>query len=581
MSESHDFFALERRIQDRLVASLRREATPIMLARAPLPSRRPLVVLALLATLGLGIALFVVGLGRVASPVFRHPPATIAAHLAWLVVLGASLLVMRRKQRSARALPLPLGRFLFSSGVLDVTAEAIRFRPLVSYAVSPLASPKPTAGHVVTCKVGTETIRFEVAEAEISAVHAELEGHARALLEQATETIEAADPLHLPRYLSPIAPLAPYAFVPTFAERRPLFATLVWAAPLAGLLFVGREVVSDELAFRDARAHDDVGAYAAYAARGKAHVSAVRRTHLPRAALRQARAFGTVEAIESFRADFPATDIEGEVAEARGVAVRADLARAESKGELAALREHARRFPNEAKVERDAAIAAHYTRARTHALARVPAHDPSHLGAAIAALYRVPSAEPPSVRTEARADAGTGLDLAERAVTRTITWNGKKSLPTAFLTEKELASRANASATVTRDLLRATLESDAVPFGDASPEPSKGNQASRLVVTRRVDWSGRVFTAMKPRVAVAGINVSYEASLVLPSGAVAWTWKTSVSEGVNAAQIKKDGASDAMIEARLYGDMQDAADKTFQARLKGVLEAKSLHASKH
>jgi len=573
MSESHDFFKLERRIQDRLVASVRREASPVMLARAKLPSRGPLVASALVVALALGVTLVVVGLGQVPSPVFRHPPPVVLAHAAWLTALGVALLVLRRKRRSARALPFPLGRYLFSSGVLEVMPEALRFHPLEGHEVTPLAAP---TAYALTARVARGSFRFEVAEAEVHAVRAELEGYAAAKARGASDLIEEASPLHLPRYLSPIAPVAPYAFEPTFAERRPLLATLVWAAPFAGMLFMGREVASDELAFRDAKKRDNVSTYAAYVARGRAHVRAVERTFLPRAALRDAKAAGTVEAIEAFRAKHPTTDIEPEIAAARAQAVHDELGRAVGKGELAALGDHARRFPTEAKAERDAAIAVHFARERDRLLMGVPAHDPTKLGAALRALYQAPQTSPPPLTLEARSETGPGLELAERAVQRTITWNGKKSLPSAMLTEKVLTGRARAEGLVARDLLRRALESDALPFSDR--EPTKGTKGPRLVVTRRVDGSGRVFTSMKPRVAVAGLNVSYDVSLVLPSGATAWTWKTTVSEGVHAAQIKKEG--EGVLEERLYREMQDAADKTFAARLRAVLEPKGLHASR-
>ena len=80
MLERHDFFSLERPIQDRLVAVLRREARPALLAKEALPERGPLV-LAVLAALTVAVcAVGLAGLGDPSSPLFRHSPAALVLY---------------------------------------------------------------------------------------------------------------------------------------------------------------------------------------------------------------------------------------------------------------------------------------------------------------------------------------------------------------------------------------------------------------------------------------------------------------------------------------------------------------------
>jgi hypothetical protein len=91
----------------------------------------------------------------------------------------------------------------------------------------------------------------------------------------------------------------------------------------------------------------------------------------------------------------------------------------------------------------------------------------------------------------------------------------------------------------------------------ASPSSASAVQPrrARLVVARKVDWSGRVFTSLKPRVSVAGLNVAYDVSLVLPSGARPVVWRTQISTGVHAAQIKREPTGH--LEERLTREMED------------------------
>lgn len=562
MLERHDFFSLERRIQDRLVAVLRREARPALLAKEALPERGKVVLGVLAALTAIVSAVGLVGLGDLSSPLFRHSPAALGLYAAWLTAVGASVVVLRRRSRRQKAMPLPVGRYLLASGVLEVRAEGLTWARLDSAEV---------VGDTVVGRAGDRAFTFRLAASERDAV-------ARELAEVASGGPSSAEasPFELPRFGCPVAPLAPLRFEPSPFERFPVPLTLVWALPLAGLLFVGREVATDARAFHAARTRDDVGTYEAYLRRGKSHVAEVRDTLLPRAALRDAKAEGTVEAITRFRKAYPATNIEPEVAAARRAAVLEELARAVKKGDLASLRAHAAAYPSEAKAERDEAIARHVANERDRALHRLGGRDPLGLRAAIAGLH-VASTEPTLVVVEAVSEAGPGLSHAERAVQRTITFNGKRTLPSALLGKDELSSRATASSHAVRAALAPLLETDAVVVTDAPPSKPQGKPA-RLVVTRRVDWSGRVFTSLKPRLSVAGLNVSYDVSLVLPSGARPVVWRTQISTGVHAAQIKRDPTGH--LEERLTREMEDEADRVLVERLERALAKKVVQASR-
>ena len=160
---------------------------------------------------------------------------------------------------------------------------------------------------------------------------------------------------------------------------------------------------------------------------------------------------------------------------------------------------------------------------------------------------------------------------------RTITFNGKRTLPSVLLGKDELSSRASASSHAVRAALAPLLETDAVRITDGAPSAPQAKPA-RLVVTRRVDWSGRVFTSLKPRLSVAGLNVVYDVSLVLPSGARPVVWRTQISTGVHAAQIKREPTGH--LEERLTREMQDEADRVLVERLERALAKKVVQASR-
>ena len=165
MLERHDFFSLERRIQDRLVAVLRREARPALLAKEALPERGKVVLGVLAALTAVVCAIGLVGLGDLSSPLFRHSPAAIGLYAAWLTGVGASVVVLGLRARRRRAMPLPVGRYLLASGVLEVRATGLTWARLDSAEV---------VGDTVVGRAGDRAFTFRLAASERDAVAREL-----------------------------------------------------------------------------------------------------------------------------------------------------------------------------------------------------------------------------------------------------------------------------------------------------------------------------------------------------------------------------------------------------------------------
>jgi hypothetical protein len=249
---------------------------------------------------------------------------------------------------------------------------------------------------------------------------------------------------------------------------------------------------------------------------------------LPRAELRDARAEGSVEAIERYIAAHPSSKINGEVDAALQSALLAALNVAKAKGTLAALDEFASAHPRHEPVARELSQARHdvYRAAaqqvREHSVATGTHHaDPA---AFFSELVNYAEQHGPKVQIRFHGELGKSAKAADMSVRGGTYFAGNSSLPSRHFGEDETRRRdALAGALLVTELQR-LFAPEIVQFelGPDLPssEPGKPSalppiEAPTLFIRYRTELQGSV-TNTKPRGIFFGAGVFYETSFRIP-----------------------------------------------------------------
>jgi len=567
------FYSLPRTLQDRLRGAIVDGLAPAPLARQAGGPRRERLGFAITGGALLAVVvLFLVGYGSLTSSLSRHGLVALALFVALPAAAVFAYVEARKHLSTVASFPVPRGVYLFPSCVIDATTAELRVYPLVEGQLS-------GAGSAVTAAFPGRSFTF----AADATSPADLAGAAReaqsslsaALAANDQDRLTELDPLLEPRFSSPVGPGA------AFQLRIPAWERLGWAIGLGvgvvfgGTTFVMRNATSDALRFSRARRDDTAASYRSYLLYGTTHAREVERTLLPRAALREASARSTVEAIREFRATFPDTDIEPEVDEALHVAMLAELERAKAVGKLSALTAFAAAYPDHGLAkELGAAKHAIYMKERARITAALPASARAQTEPAITELLAAVERLGPTVEVRFRRRPGGRFGLADKTIAKTPTWNGPISYLTRYFDaahhkarEEELAKALVAGLASLFDpelvtVVASAAEPDTTRFEDPLPSVT----VPTLFVLHGADWSGHTYTSRKPRVTIMGLNFHFEGALVLPPGARKYDVKDKVWKGVTVPQIHASG-SEPGIEERLYGDMARGAYEAFQKRL--------------
>ena len=157
------------------------------------------------------------------------------------------------------------------------------------------------------------------------------------------------DPLAAPSVASPLTPdVARIRTAPAWEKWRFLIGAAAGGA-IGVALFFARDIGSDARCLAWAKAKNDVPSYEKYLSRGRRHTELVAKELLPRAALREAVAKGSVEAIDDFARAHPGTKVQGEIDAARNTAVLAELERAKKTATFASVLGFGEKYPDKRK----------------------------------------------------------------------------------------------------------------------------------------------------------------------------------------------------------------------------------------
>lgn len=572
---SVSFYSLSRVLQDRLKGSISDGFTPLPLARISGGPKKDALWLGVMGASILGVLLvFVVGYGSLSTGLSQHGPVAFALYVALLATAVFAFIASRKHLTEVKNFPIPRGVYLFPACVIDARSAELRVYPTAEAQVS-------GQGPTVTLKLAGATHTFTSPEGynlpELVATGQS--DSAAALASNDSAKLTELDPMHEPRFSSPVGPGAPHVSV------IPSWQKLGWAVGLGvGLVFSGavffmRNATSEGLLYSRAKAANTVEAYRSYLKYGKTHSREVARTLLPRAALKSASSVGTVESIRAFREAFPETDIENEYDEALHAAMTAELERAKAKGNLGALKEFSTKYPDHG-LAKDLAAAVHavYERELQRVVANVPDARRTEMEPVLTQLFAALEKGGPAVEVRYRRRPAPKLAGADKSIMKTITYNGPVALISRYFDVAHHKTRESALGKLMSEKLGSAFDPELVRVTESAAEADSGKAEDpfpkvtvpTLFLVHGGDWSGHTYTSRKPRVTIVGINFAFDAVLVLPADKRTFKTKHEIFKGVTVPQLQLRETGEGSIEERIYGQMSESAYDGFSKKVLGA-----------
>lgn len=527
-----DFYKLPRTIQDRFVGSVMSGFPPAPILSVKGGTSTRLVWLGVSA--GCFVALMVaarLGYGDLGSRLSLHRLEALLLYLALVFGIAFGLIQALARVVRERALPYAPGVYLFPSCVIDARTDCFRVhetRDLVQVDVQGRAiSVAFRGGARFLFPMG----KPETAMAIVQEVHGARD---RAMHAHATEDpkeLVAVDPLHNPRFSSPVGPRDPYELRrPPWGKLGAAVAAFV-AVVIGPTLWTLRNAGSDKKMYALATQANDSASYRSYLAHGERFKSEVADVLLPRAELRDAEEAGTVEALLLYKQSHPSSKIQGEVAASVRAAMLAELEKAKAPKTLAALRGFEARYPeHDVQPELSAAVHAVYARA-LDVYKQTPGKDKGAL-VFMERLFAYAEAHGPDVEVRFRRKASTSLERADQFILKTPTFMGVATYPSRFFDDKHASPReANLGSHLVAELDSGLADElfqfrlgPVVTDAAAPLEP----KVPTLYVTHAAEWSGHNYRSNRPRGNYIGVLFHFEAAFVIPGDPKLWRYKQDI-----------------------------------------------------
>lgn len=527
-----DFYKLPRAIQDRFVGSVMSgfPPAPLLVAKAGAPTK----FIWLAVSGGSFVALVILarlGYGGLDSSLSLHSAKALVLYLAFVFGLAFGLVMAFTRVVRERAYPYTAGVYLFPACVIDARDDAFRVYP-----TSELGSVTAQGASVRVVFQGGLEFVFPLASAEAAkTVVGEVESaRDRAMHATATEDAKelvAVDPLHNPRFSSPVGPRDPHAIEhPPWGKLGPVVAGGV-ALVLGPSLWALRNSGSEKKMYALATQANDAESYRQYMAHGEQFAEEIGQIRLPRAELKDAERQGTVEALLAYKKSHPDSKIAPEVAASIRRAMLGELEKAKAQGTLAALHAFAARYPEHGiQPELNAAIHAVYARELDAYKKKAPAKDKAATSF-IERLFAWAEKKGPKVDVRFRRKAPTTMERADQFILKTPTFMGVVTYPSHFFDDKHAGPREAGLGKSLASQFGTGLAPELfqVDVGqlvtDAElPEPP----VPTLFVTHVAEWSGHNYTSTRPRGSYIGVTFTFDASFVIPGDAKPYKFKTDI-----------------------------------------------------
>jgi hypothetical protein len=574
-----DFFALNRGVQERFLAATQGTAPPVPLLFAP-ASRRPVLAwlgasaLFLLATLVVAR----LGSGDVASSLARQQVSMLGVYFALLAAAAYCVVHAITVARASNALLYPAGTYLFPACAVVATGRHLKVVPMTELADLQREGPDGrifrfvfTGGTRLSFKVGTleegDRVERGVADAR--------EALRLALLDETPAQLAMLDPLFDAAVSSPLGPtesITPPTL--TFARLGWIVALVVGAA-FSPMVWLARNFVSDEAMYGAVKRTDSIAADKQYLAQGGRHSSEVADVLLPRAELREAVAKGTVDALQDYARSHTGSKIQPEIDVALRKAMLAELDKAKSQDNVAALRAFAQKYPdNHLDKELAAAIHARYA-------AALAAYKPTAPDAQAAGFFErllgYAEKHDPQAEVRVRLRASKNLTKADEVVSKSRYFAGASTLPSRFFNPEHLRSREDALTKALAARFSEAFPPDVISFAPGAPigdsdGPLPEMKVPTLVVDHGFEWSSVQFVNLKPKTLLVGISVPMDTAFVVPDGAAPMKVKLNVWRGLEPWRFKDQPTDSAKtqagaFEAKVYDGMVDAGFDQIQKRI--------------
>ncbi len=558
-----DFFALDRRAQDRFVASCAGDFDPRPLAadrgRAAGGGYR---FVSIACAVGL-LVLVVVQVGSLGGGLAAHGIAFWPAYAA--LVFGAVFGVNRALAAllAERALPFRPGLYLFSACVLDARTRYVRAYPTTDGSVV-------AQGNALRITADGRTFEFPGAATKLEQVQEAVARVPVAMQRRNASDLALLDPLYEPPFPSPIGPEAPYQLkLPSWVQK-PWLTSGVVGVVVGGLLLLGRNHVSDGMRFHAAQQANDVASWRAYLQGGKRFAPEVKTVLLPRAELAEALKQKGAAPLVAFREQRADSAIVKEIDAELRAALLVELEEAKKPGTLAALVEFEKRLPT-ALVATELADAKHAVYARALAKAKSGTTD-KKAQAVLDRLFAYIEKHGDKIEVRFRRKDAKNFERADQLVEKSATYAGQISKPSRYFDAPHQVKRESALATALVEPLDKMLAPELVQVErGANIDGEARANVPTFVITHGSDWSGHMYNSRNPLGTFVGIQYSFEVALVVPDGGEIYTLKVDTFRQAAMDELKPNERGG---EEHMYEFMNADAAQTFKKRLFSALFGK-------
>ncbi len=579
-----DFYKLPRAIQDRFVGSVMSGFPPAPLLA--LKGAKPTKMVWLALTGGCLLTLVIVtrvGYGQLDSSVSLHSGKALVLYAALIFGMAFGLVQAFARMVREKALPYSAGVYLFPACLIDARSDQFKV-----YSTQDLTSVDAQGTSVRVSFSGSGGASFAFActdAAQAATIVSEVQSaRDRAMHAKATEDpkeLVAVDPLHNPRFSSPVGPRDPYEMrMPPWKKLGPVVGLAV-AAIMAPTLWALRNNGSDKTMYARATMANDTASYRAYLERGQKFKDEVAGTLLPRAELRDAERAGTVDALIKFKADHPGTKIGPEVNVSIRTAMLAELEKAKAVGTLAALDEFAKHYPEHGvEPELREAIHAVYTRElekyKTHAGTKDKSVVPF-----VERLFAWAEKHGPAVEVRFRRKKSESIGRADQYVAKTPSFMGEVSYPSRQFDEKHSTKRETVLGKLLATKLDAGLSPELFDVQTGAQIPQDADalpdvKVPTLFISHAAEWSGHSYVSQRPRGSYVGITFPFEATFVIPGDAKPIKLKADVFKQPPLQILKEEeNILPGPAEEKVYEAMATDAFEQFGKKVLALFFAKS------
>lgn len=570
-----DFYKLPRAIQDRFVGSVMSGFPPAPILAAKGGTRAKILWLGVSGGCFVALVLTArLGYGALDSGLSLHSLKALPLYLGFVFGFAFGLVQAFSRVVRERALPYTSGVYLFPACLIDARDDQFRV-----YETRDLSAVEVVGAQIRVAFAGGAQFLFPIAKAGTGEdVVREVEaGRDRAMRATATEDAKelvAVDPLHNPRFSSPVGPRDAYELArPPWGKLGPVVAG-GFAVVLGPSLWALRNSGSDNKMFALATMANDSPSYRLYLEHGERHVPEVRDIRLPTSELHDAEGVGTVDALLKYKADHPSSKIAPAVAASIKKAMLAELEKAKSLGTLAALHEFAKRYPEHGiEPELNAAIHAVYTRELDVYRKKAPQKDKVAV-AFIERLFAYAEKHGPKVEVRFKRKSSSSLERADQFILKTPTFMGVITYPSRFFDDKHATPReatlgksiaAQFNSGLAAELFDVSVGA-VVPIDADLPEPKDPT----LFISHVAEWSGHNYTSNRPRGSYVGINFNLEATFVIPGDGKPYKFKQEIFRHAATNVLHNDDEpmlQPGQAEEKVYETMANDAFDIFGKRL--------------